>query len=105
MGHKATKSKLLARRLGTATVPTDVGDLVVRGLSRDEARRVADCKTLAERDRIMLALGVVDPELTGDDVDAWASSAPGGEIEAVSREIARLSKMLDGDPKEQYKSL
>lgn len=105
MGHKATKAKLLARRLGTTTVPTEVGDLVVRGLNRDEGRRVAEQTTLADRDRLMLSLGLVEPAMTPDEVDEWASAAPAGELEDVSRAIAGLSKMLDGDAKEQYKSL
>lgn len=100
MGHKVTKAKLLARRLGTTTVPTEVGDLVVRGLNRDEGRRVAEQTTLADRDRLMLSLGLVEPAMTPDEVDEWA-----GELEDVSRAIAGLSKMLDGDAKEQYKSL
>lgn len=104
MGHKATKSKLLARRLGSKTVATEVGDLVVRALNREEARQVAAAKDQAERDRRLLSLGIVDPELTADDVDAWSAAAPAGELEDVSLEIAKLSKMMPDDPKEQYKS-
>lgn len=105
MGHKATKAKLLARRLGSDTVTVDgVGDLVVRALNRDEGIRVAEAKTTADKDLITLTLGIVDPELSEDDVRAWSSSASAGEIEAVSRRIAELSKLVPEAPKEQYKS-
>lgn len=106
MKHQDVRARLLARRIGEDTVEVEgVGTLRVRGLNRDESIRVGACTDVAERDRIMLSLGVVDPALTVDDVAAWQAAAPGGEIEDVSRRIAELSKMVPAAAKESYKSV
>lgn len=106
MGHKDVKARLLARRLGSEVVPIDgVGDVTVRGLNRDESILVGQESEVADRDRIMVSLGMVDPVMTVDEVREWQQSGPGGEIEDVSRAIARLSKMIPGADKESYKSV
>lgn len=106
MGHKDLKAALLARRLGTAPVEIDgVGTITVRGLNRDESIMVGEESDTKMRDRVMLSLGCVDPTFTVDEVAAWQSAGPGGEIEDVSRKIAELSKLLPAAAKESYKSL
>lgn len=95
------KEALLAPRgVRTEDVPLPEGGTVkVRGLNRLESIHVAEANTIAERDRRLLAAGMVDPELTPAEVGQWQKVASGGEIEAVSEVIARLSGMLPGADK------
>lgn len=105
------KDKLLARRLGddVVTIP-DVGEVQVRALSRKEvmAARKFGGGDVQMMEQFMLSKGMVDPELTLDEVGVWQDSAPAGEIEPVARKIAALSGMGFGDErpdKEAYKRL
>lgn len=82
-----------------------VGTVRVRALNRAESIAVAEAKTVAERDRRLLAAGMVDPALSLAEVGRWQDASPGGEIERVSEVIARLSGMLPGADKEAYKSV
>lgn len=78
-----------------------VGTVRVRGLTRHEVLaaqqgRLGD--TMAA-ERAMLALGMLDPKLTEDEVARWQRACPAGEMEPVTRKIQELSGMLDGSPK------
>jgi hypothetical protein len=94
------KEKLLARRLADDTVMVDgVGEVQVRALSRKEvmnARKFGG-GDLAKMEQFMLHKGMVDPELTLDEVEVWQDGAPAGEIEPIARKIAALSGMGFGE--------
>jgi hypothetical protein len=94
------KDSLLARRLDTDMVSIpNVGEIEVRALSRSEvlqARKFGQ-NDLERMERFMLHKGMVQPELTMDEVEAWQGGAPAGEIEPVARKIAALSGMGFGE--------
>lgn len=99
------KEKLLANRLKTETVSIpDVGEVVVRALTRAEAFQFTD-KDLQPDDmeRRLLAAALVDPELTTDEVAAWHSAASAAEVQPVVEAIVRLSGLEVDAPKQAYK--
>ncbi|XTZ16416.1 hypothetical protein ACQSSU_03160 [Micromonospora echinospora] len=94
MGKKVDKAALLARRLPEDDVEIEgVGTVRVRALSRAEAMKVQRLAA-KERDAHQIALGMMDPPMSVDDVKAWAAASPAGEMERVSRRIAELSGVI-----------
>jgi len=81
-----------------------IGTIRVRTLSRMEAMRVSDTKTVEATERLMLHLGMVDPALTESEVGQWMKVAPSRMLEPVSRRIGELSGMLEDSAKAAYKS-
>ena len=84
-----------------------VGTVRVRGLSRYEvllAQREQP-KGAGAMERVILRFGLVDPELTEDEVTQWQKASPAGELEPVTRRIQALSGMGEGADKAQYKSV
>ena len=97
------KSLLFKPRLPEDTVDVPgVGVLRVRGLNRLEAMHVQAAKGPEETERRILALGMVDPKLTEDEVRQWQRASAAGEIEPVSTRIAQLSGMVAESPKRAY---
>jgi hypothetical protein len=87
------KGALLARRLGEADHEiAGVGTVRIRGLSRAEllALQALDGGALVS-DRRMVALALVDPKLTEDEVAVWQDNSHAGEIEQLTLAIAELS--------------
>lgn len=86
------------------TVPTAAGPVKVRGLSRLEVLDLGG-RGKVDFERRLLALGVVDPALSEDQVAAW-QAIPGraGEIGRVSNRITELSGIGEGAAKAAYKS-
>jgi len=100
------KELLLKPRLPEADVEVPgIGTVRVRGLNRAEAMRVQAAKGVEATERVILALGMVDPALTEAEAGQWQKAAPAGEIEPVSRVIAELSGMVEGADKAAYKSV
>ena len=100
------KELLFKPRLPEADVDVPgIGMVRVRGLNRAEAMQVQSAKGTEATERVILALGMVDPELTEAEAGRWQKAAPAGEIEPVSRKIAELSGMVEGADKEAYKSV
>lgn len=90
---------------GEQTEEVDIGrgTVTVKGLTRTEALKIGEAKTLLDRERKLVSWGSVDPMLTYQDVEAWqAQPGSAGEIEQVSRAIAQLSGMLEGAKKETF---
>lgn len=88
------KHALMAPRLPEDDVEIPgVGTVRVRALSRAEAMSV---QRLAKKDQDVhtIALGMMDPPMSVDDVQRWAEASPAGEMEAVARRIAQLSGVL-----------
>lgn len=98
---RLSKEALLAPRLveGEHEVK-GAGTVGIRGLSRQE---ILDLQKLeggiAERERRMISLGVVDPPLTEADVKAWQSSSLAPEIEELTLAISNLSGLAQGAQK------
>jgi hypothetical protein len=99
------KSALLTERLPRGEVEIEgVGTVTVRGLSRYElllsGKTAGDDVLLAERR--MVAMGMVDPEMTEADVLEWQKLSPAGEIMPVVEAINRLSGVTRQAQKEAY---
>lgn len=101
------KELLFKKRLREDTVEIPgVGTVRVRGLNRLESFEVGEIKDdIAARERKMIALGLIDPEMTEDEVLQWQEASEGMELEAVSTKIGELSGMVEDSGKEAYKSV
>lgn len=99
------KEKLLASRLKTETVSIpDVGEVVVRALTRAEAFQFTNKDLSAEdMERQLLVAALVDPALTLDEVVAWHSGSTATEIQPVVEAVLRLSGLEVDAPKQAYK--
>jgi len=95
-----------------------VGTVRVRALNRKEAIHVQEATEAGERDRRLLAQGLVDPMLMdplrlhslGDkpclkcaEVGQWQEAAPAAELEPVGERITALSGMGPDADKEAVK--
>lgn len=105
------KDKLLARRADTASgLPEDtvdiegVGSVRVRALTRGEVYKVQQLKGRGDAERRILAWGLLDPELTENEVRQWQDNSPAGEMEPVADKIRELSGLNQDADKESYKS-
>lgn len=94
-----TREEILARKTGRgkATLP-DGSEVEVRALTRDEVLAAQGLDT-AEGDTYIIATGMTDPELSIEDVAAWAASGDAGDLVAVSERIAELSGLKKGAEK------
>ncbi len=81
-----------------------VGTVRVRALSRSEAIRVQAVEETGARERCAVALGMVQPRLTEDEVGRWQSVAPAGELSPVAERINVLSGLAEDSAKTAYKS-
>lgn len=101
------KAKLLAGRsygLTPHEIP-GVGTVVVRPLTRAEAFSLRG-KGFDEEvlERKVLALGLVDPALTEEEVAEWQKVASSGEVDTLMGVISEISGMTKTAAKEAYKS-
>jgi hypothetical protein len=100
------KELLFKSRLPEADIDIPgVGTVRVRGLSRVEAMHVQAANGVEATERRILALGMVDPELTEAEVGQWQKASIASELEPVAQKIAELSGILPESAKETYKSV
>lgn len=105
-----TREQILARKRGHETVALDpddpdAGEVVVRGLSRDETHEMMQLESVRDRDAFMVATGLVEPAMTTDDVAAWFAEDATGPIDRVAKKITELSGMAAGQGKDATKSV
>lgn len=87
------------------------GTVRVRALTRAEVMRVRSSvksiedaiKRVAELERKMLALAMVEPALTEDEVLRWQEASLAGEMEPVVQRVQELSGLIEGAAKEAYR--
>lgn len=94
-----TREQILARKIGGKTEEWPIGDdgvVIIRGLTRDEALAVREADTLADKDNLLISLGMVDPKMTPEDVAAWALDDEAGVLAGISTRIGELSGMAEG---------
>ena len=92
-----TREQILARKLGRDVVEIDDGETVeVRGLNRHESIAAGEIDDKTERDAFIISCGMVDPQMTVDEVIEWGKNDAGGVLEAVSLRIGELSRMVEG---------
>jgi hypothetical protein len=95
------KARLLKPRVPEGTVELDgLGTIRVRGLSRGEVFMTQQAKGVEAMECKILALGMVDPQMTEDEVRQWQANSPAGEMEPVADKIRELSGLNRGAEKE-----
>jgi hypothetical protein len=102
-----TRDEILGRKLGckTITLPSG-GEVVVRGLTRNEALGIQSREGMQARDNYVIAAGlVVDPPLTEAEVADWSDAATAGDLMAISEAISELSGMTPSSAKGATKSV
>ena len=95
------KAALLKGFLPEADVelPSGIGTVRVRGLSRIEAVQVQRGVSDSDPDANDVlevracARGMVDPRLTEDEVAAWRTTGLAADVQAVAQRISELSNM------------
>ncbi|WP_157621579.1 hypothetical protein [Saccharothrix sp. NRRL B-16348] len=82
------------------TIP-DVGDVKVRALTREEVISLQGKGEVdvAELEQGLIALALVEPQLSKEDVAEWYGSAPAGELSPVTEAITQLSGLSVGAAK------
>jgi hypothetical protein len=94
------RERLLKPRITEDTVDIEgIGTVRVRGLSRSEVFMTQQAKGTEAMERKILALGMVDPPMTEDDVKTWQRNSPAGELDAVANKIHDLSGLGKGADK------
>lgn len=73
-------------------LPSGLGTVRVRGLSRQEAVKVTDDDNWV-MERRALAAGMLDPKMTEDEVDQWRAVAVAADVQAVAKAISDMSNM------------
>ena len=95
-----TREQILARTTGrdVVTLP-DGSQVAIRSLTRDEALVLQSLNSIAEQDNYLIATGMTEPQLSVEDVAAWAAGGDVGDLVAVSEAITVLSKINKGADK------
>lgn len=102
-----TREQILARKLGAEPVKLGdgSGEVLVRGLSRQESHAIGKLEDNAEREVQSLAAGLVDPAMSADDCRAWMGNDSFGALQPVVQRIMELSGMAPGQGKDATKSV
>lgn len=80
------------------TLPSG-GSVVVRGLTRAEALGVNGQEMGAlEAERVLLALAMVEPSMSEDEVSAWQAAVSAGELQPLVDAVLELSGMTTESP-------
>jgi len=100
-----SKADLLKKRFGVEEVEIEgVGTVKVRPLTRAEALELQGREMgVAEMERCLVSLALVEPKLTEDEVATWQENSPAGELQPVAAAIVRLSGMEQTAAKEAVK--
>ena len=69
---------------------------IIRGLTRNEALTAREFGTVIEQDNYLISKGMVEPEMSVDDVAAWADQDTAGLLSAISSRIGEISRMSEG---------
>jgi hypothetical protein len=101
------KALLFKDRLPEADVDVPgVGTVRVRALSRADVLGMQAAKVEGEDggafERRMLALSLVEPALTEDEIGQWQRASKPGELEAVTAKVNELSSLDKAAAKEAY---
>lgn len=94
-----TREQILARKtIGrTETFVYDGEEIaIIRGLTRNEALKCRDLPTVEEQDNLLISYGMVEPQMTPEDIAAWADQDNAGLLSAISSRIGEISKMSEG---------
>lgn len=81
-----------------------VGTVRVRGLTRGQVFAMQQKEGTAAQERVMLAFGMVDPQVTEAEAGRWQEASPAGELEPVTLRIQELSGLAEGADKAAVQS-
>lgn len=99
------KAALLASRIAETrevALPKFGFSVTVRGLTRQEALKLVGQAMPADvAERRLIALAMVDPVMTEEDVKRWQRNAPAGELQPIELAIRELSGLTEGAVKEE----
>lgn len=77
-----------------------VGDVRVRGLTRQEAVNLSHAKgNVPALECLIIKLGLVEPVLTSDEIKTWYESSPSGLTDLIVNAVTRLSSLDEGAAK------
>lgn len=84
--------------------------VTVRALTRDEVLTLQEYgqkeeTSNAQYEQSMLALALVSPKMTKNQIKAWQKASVATEIDGVVRRVMRLSGMIEDSVNEAYKSV
>lgn len=100
------KAALLSGRahgVETVALPGDLGEIRVRPLTRAEALDFqAGEMDAGLMERKLLALALVDPQLTEAEVGQWQDVSPAGEMQPVVEAALRLAGLMKGADRQAY---
>lgn len=102
---KASKADLLNKK---ASAPEEmevpgVGTVVIRPLTRAEALSMQDIEMCADlMEQKLLALSMIEPKLTEDEVAEWQAVSPAGLMHDVVMRIIEISGMHQVAAKSAY---
>ena len=101
---KASKADLLRKTARTEEMDVEgVGTVVIRPLTRAEALAMQDIDMRADiMEQRLLALAMVDPQLTEDEVAEWQANSPAGLMHDVVLRIIEISGMHQVAAKSAY---
>lgn len=100
-----TRDEILARTVGRGEVTVEgFGTVKIRALTMSEAVQVRELQGRIDQVYLIISLGMTDPVLSPEDVEAWAAADAAGPLNAISDGIAVISGMSDGAGKDAYKS-
>lgn len=96
-----TRDEILARKTGVEkfTLPDGSGEVEIRGITHAQAAEVGAARNAEDATRataLIIRYGMVTPELSADDVDAWMAADDAGTLELVAQAIGRLSRIIEG---------
>lgn len=107
MSGIADKSALLASRgIGLHTISLgELGEVKVRALTRAEALGFQGEQDASSAEAGLLAVALVEPKLTVEEIHQWQAVSPAGELAPVVDKILELSGMTAEASKEAVKSV
>lgn len=91
--ERANKNAMMVLHVPTAEVELEgIGSVLVRGLTRFESIEIMKLEGDRQvQDTQALVYGLLEPEMSRDEIIAWRKSGALMEIEAVARKINELS--------------
>ena len=108
-----SREAILARKIGHEQVELSGGDyVVVRALKRSEMLAVKgiggdgdDVAAIEARDNFIISVGMIDPQLTADEVAQLGETLGAADLGKISQRIGQLSGMLEDSGKQATKSV
>lgn len=99
------KETLFKSRTGEQEIEIDgVGSVRIRALTRAEVLSIKGREfDAADLERKLLAMAMLEPKLTEDEVKQWQEASTAGELQEVADAVIKLSGMEKIAAKEAYR--